>query len=439
MSTGVKILIIGGAGAFGSFYAKQFSKAGFNVSISDIDSNLGKAICEKNRFEWFEGKDLKDFDIVAISVPNDAAVETIRQAAPKMKKSALLFDFCSVKGIVIGALKEIKETDLEVASIHPMHGPRLQNITGQPVACISIKKGPLLEKVEHFFKESKADFFYTTAEEHDEMLSIVQGLTHYSQFVSANVMREMSVDLKKTLKFKSPNYTLFLGLMARVVAQNPELYCQIQLSNPNNEKMRVAFTKNAVELEKLCSGGNFDGLKKKMLANAQVIKDSEIFLFESDRAVNAINYVTSQIKDGIGKKFLFQNIVTGGFHYGTIKGITGNELTITEGKKEMFISISKVRVCSKKELKDWRKKNLALRALDYSILVPAECALETVAFAFSGIRECRFEIVGEYSGEKLPAGKKSITLRANFFEDEDKKSVDEKIKKVIKGLGFSMR
>lgn len=285
-----KLLIIGGAGAFGSFYAKQFSKAGFEVAISDTNVPLGKRLCKREGFRWFGGKNFKEFEMVVVSTPNYAAPKILRKIAPKMKSGALLFDFCSVKTPVEKELRALSESNryIELASIHPMHGPRVQSISGYPVACIAVKGGKKLGQIKKFFAKSGAKFFYTTSREHDEVISVVLGLVHYSQFVSAGVINDLGIEFKKTLKFRSPNYSLFLGLMARVVLQNPELYAQIQLSNPYNKKMRVFFTKNAKKFEKICALSDAKKLENGVTSNLKSLKGLAHFLAESDRAVESM-------------------------------------------------------------------------------------------------------------------------------------------------------
>lgn len=293
----MKVLIVGGAGAFGSFYAKLLPKNGFKVSILDKDTKTAKKLCNENDFECiWEQKNLEKFDVVIISVPNKVAPETIREIAPKLSKGTLLLDLCSVKAGPVKELKKLMGTGLELASVHPMHGPRVKNISGHPILCITIKPGKKLKALKKFFSSKGAKCMEVSLKEHDRMLSIVQGLTHYSQFVSAAVLKRLEVDLKKSAKVGSPNYHLFLSLMSRVILQNPAMYAEIQLSNPENKKIWAAFSKEAAEIEIICRAGNEETLKEKIIHSGQEFKGLDSFLSESDEAVNAINYFVTKKK-----------------------------------------------------------------------------------------------------------------------------------------------
>ncbi|MFA6065092.1 MAG: prephenate dehydrogenase/arogenate dehydrogenase family protein [archaeon] len=435
----MKVLIVGGTGSFGAFYAKKFSEYGFDVAITGRDSETGGKFAQKNGLTWDDGTAIGGYDIVVLSVPNEAAPQMIKRFAPKIANKTLLVDLCSVKKNVVKELLKLKKRDIELASIHPMHGPRISSLVGQPVPCVIIKGGKNLDSLKKFFLDSGANFFTCTAEEHDKTLAVVQGLTHYTQFVSAAVIKETGLNLKDTLKFGTPNYNLFLSGMARVILQNPELYSQIQLSNPHNVKIRKIFSKKAKEIEKICAKSSSSELQKYIIEEAHLFKDPEAFLIESDRAANAFNFVVSILKSRIGKKVVVENMLTHSFHNGIVKDVRSQELVLKEGHNETSISISKLRLLTKQEAFDWKQLTLEKRTLDYSFLVPENAISAMIAYTLKKVCKCYFEVIDEFKGAKIPSGQKSITLRAHFFADDDKKELDFKVKETINGLGFILR
>ncbi|MEK6959288.1 MAG: prephenate dehydrogenase/arogenate dehydrogenase family protein [archaeon] len=436
-----KMLIIGGSGAFGSFYANLFKEDGFEVSIFTRDIDSLKGFCEKNSYSLTNNlEEVKNFDYVIISVPNEIAPKVVKEIAPKLKKGALIFDFCSVKDSIVKELKKLENKDIEIASIHPMHGPRVQSIAGYSVVCIPIKGGKKLEVISESFRSRKANFFNSTAKEHDTILSIVQGLTHYSQFVSAEVLNALEADLKKTMRFSTPNYSLYLSLISRVVLQNPQLYSEIQVSNPSNEKMRELFTKSAVKLEKICKAKNSsEKLEKRLIEDSKIFKDPDVMLLDSDRAVNALKLEVNILMNNIGHKFLVENMITHSFHYGTIKSVDDKEIVIDEGHEEKRLSLSRIRITTKKEMNDWKKKNLQKIALDFSFLTPSAASAEIVAKCISRMLRSDVEIIDQFYGQKLPTGTKSITIRVAFYDGDTKKEDEEEVKKVLLGMGYSLR
>jgi|GEM_PF-1381017 len=435
----MKILIVGGTGSFGVFYAKKFAGYGFDVAITGRDSVAGNKFAQKNGLTWDDGVAIGSYDIVVLSVPNEAAPQMVKRFASKIANKTLLVDLCSVKKKVVKELSKLKKREIELASIHPMHGPRISTLAGQPVPCVIIKGGKNLDALKKFFIDSGANFFVCSAEEHDKTLAVVQGLTHYTQFVSAAVIKEIGLNLKDTLRFGTPNYNLFLSGMARVILQNPELYAQIQLSNPNNVKIRKIFSKKAKEIEKLCSKSSSGDLQKYIIEEGQLFKDPEAFLVESDRAANAFNYIVSVLKSRIGRNIVVENMLTHSYHQGIIKEVYAHDLVLLEGHNKTTISISKIRLLTKQEALEWKNLVLEKRNLDYSFLVPENTNASIVADCLKKMCNCSFEVIDEYKGNKFPFGQKSLTLRAHYFAGEDKDGLDFRVKEVLNGLGFSLR
>jgi prephenate dehydrogenase len=435
----MKVLVIGGTGAFGAFYAKRLGEYGFSVAITGRDNETGSKFAQKNGLVWDDMGAISKYDIIILSVPNEAAPKMVKLVSQKISNKSLLVDFCSVKKFVVKELSKLKKMDIEIASIHPMHGPRISNLAGQPVPCVLIKPGKNLEELKKFFIDSGANFFTCTAQEHDKTLAIVQGLTHYSQFVSAAVIKETGLNLKDTLKFGTPNYNLFLSGMARVVLQNPELYAQIQLSNPNNIKMRKLFSKKAKELEKLCKNDSSADLQKYIIEETRVFKDPEAYLVESDRAANAFNYVISVLQSRVGKKVVLENMITHSFHHGRVKEVRGHEVVLSEGHNDSVLSISKLRLLTKREALEWKRLSLQTRTLDFSFLVPESSDSKVLARCLIKSTGHMFELIDEFKGSKIPSGQKSVTFRASFFADDDKNEVGERVKEIVKGLGYTLR
>ena len=436
----MKILIVGGAGGFGSFYAKLLSKNGFEIGINDSSTETAKNLCEKNSFEYVKDYSAaKNYDSIIISVPNSSSAEVIRIVSKEMKKDSLLINFWSVKTLVEKELNKISKTGLEVVSIHPLHGPRVDSITGYPIAWIPFREGKKSAEIKSFFEKNKAKIIRTTCEDHDKIMSIVQGLTHYSQFVSAATLKEAEINLSETMKFSTPNYALFLSLISRIVIQNPELYAQIQLSNPYNAKIRKIFSEKAKKLEALCKKNSAENLKKEIIQSGQSLKKDELLLLEGDRAVNSLKYTTNLLETSLGKYFLIENILTHTFHYGIVNSIQGEELILLERKNKTKIAIQKIRLTTEKEMQEWKETNLVKHRLDFSLLIPKSSNPKVITEAIKKLIEMPCELVDIYESEKLPEGTKSLTLKITFYDSDEKNEVDKKVKALIPQLGWKLR
>lgn len=434
----MNILIIGGYGAFGSFYAKLLKKNKFNVFIKGNDSNYEKIFCEKNGFDHFDD-DYSKIDAVIVSVPNKIAPEVVRDISKKLKKGTFICDFCSVKSNVIKELEKLKGKGLEIASIHPMHGPRISSIARYPVITIEIETREKYTKLIDFFRKEDVHLVKSDYIEHDKILAIVQGLTHYSQIVSAETIKETEISLRRLKEFSSPNFDLFVSLISRVLLQNPSLYAQIQTENPFNKEIRDIFSKKVNSLNEVINNKDCEKIEKEIIHSSKIFDSIDNILHNSDLAVSALKFIENTLKENIGKKFLVENISTHHFHYGVILEVNSKEIKMNEGKVTTTIGLNKIRLTTKREMLEWKKNNILEKNLDYSFFIPKTTSKEFIIKIFNNLRIAKFECIDEFEHESFPDNKKSITLRANFFIDDDKEEINNITNKTIKELGFKNR
>ncbi len=434
----MNVLIIGGTGEFGSFYAGLLKKRGFKVFIKGKDDTGTEAFCKEKKFQKFD-ENYKKIDAIIVTVPNKIAPQVIEQVSKKIVKGTLICDFCSVKSRLKNVLEKNKGKGFEIASIHPMHGPRVNSIANYPIITIKVEVGKNFSKIMSFFEKEGGVILESGFEEHDKVLSLVQGLTHYTQIVSAETMREMGIDFKKARTFSSPNFELFISLISRVLLQNPSLYAQIQTENPYNKEMREKFCKKASYLKKICEKNDPKHFEKEIISSAKIFNSIDTALQNSDLAVSALKFVSKTLREKTGKKILVKNISTDSYHYGLLEEVNSKEVVIKERKNDTIISIEKIRPITGRETLEWKIKNIPQKQLDYSFLVPKETRKEFVLKIFNNLRIADFGVIDEFENENFPEDKKSITIRAVFFEDEDKEKIDSEILETIKEMGFESR
>lgn len=167
----MKVGIIGGAGLMGESLARFLKEEGFEVAISDVDSELaekvgnGLGVAVQSNTELAKGS-----DVVVVSVPVQKTGKAVEDAAGKMPKGALLVEIASVKAPIISSLRKAAENDIAVVSVHPLFGP---HDTGR-IAVIPVKgeTGRIVE----FLRNRGFEPFLTDFEEHDRNVALSQAL-----------------------------------------------------------------------------------------------------------------------------------------------------------------------------------------------------------------------------------------------------------------------
>ena len=72
----------------------------------------------------------------------------------------------------------------------------------------------------------------SNADEHDEIMGIVQALRHFATFSFGQFLSRKNIEMARTLEFSSPIYRLELGMVGRLFDQDASLYAEIIFASP---------------------------------------------------------------------------------------------------------------------------------------------------------------------------------------------------------------
>jgi prephenate dehydrogenase len=238
----MKAGIIGGTGKMGKLFAPVFERAGYKVIVSGRSTEVTSAGIAQT------------CDLVIVSVPIRDTVRVIGEIAPLLSKDQLLCDFTSLKVAPVEAMLESKA---QVIGLHPMFGPTVSSLARQTIImCPARVTGTTLSDLRQIFLREGAVCTIATPEEHDRMMAIVQGLTHFVTICMADSIRRLGVDIKKTEPFMSPVYQIELALVGRLLSQDPALYADILELNPFVPEVLDACQASAADLAGIVQSGN---------------------------------------------------------------------------------------------------------------------------------------------------------------------------------------
>ncbi|MGL6056398.1 MAG: prephenate dehydrogenase dimerization domain-containing protein, partial [Vibrio metschnikovii] len=75
------------------------------------------------------------------------------------------------------------------------------------------------------------------AQEHDQGMTLIQALRHFTSFVYGLHLSKVNPNIEQLLKLSSPIYRLELAMVGRLFGQDPNLYADIILSSQENIEM----------------------------------------------------------------------------------------------------------------------------------------------------------------------------------------------------------
>lgn len=238
----VKVGIIGGTGRMGQFFKRFFEENSCNVLISSRRTKLKPEDCAKIS------------DVVLVSVPIGATVDVIKSIAPYVKRESLLMDTASIKKDPVNAM--LKYAKCEVIGMHPMFGSNVKSLKRQTIILCPARAKKWLKWVKEIFEKGEAKIKLTTPEKHDEMMSVIQGLNHFSTLSVAYAMKEWGIGIEESLEYTSPIYKLRMAMVGRILNQDPNLYANIEIMNPENKEVLKVYLDSAKKLQKIIRDKN---------------------------------------------------------------------------------------------------------------------------------------------------------------------------------------
>ncbi|CCK79065.1 bifunctional chorismate mutase/prephenate dehydrogenase [Desulfobacula toluolica] len=224
---GAKVLIVGGAGQMGRFFASLFLKSGYDVKIL-------------TRQDWDNAKQLcKNVDLCLISVPIEKTETIIEQIVPFLEPKTLLADLTSIKTKPLE--KMLAAHPGPVTGLHPIFGPTSGSLDKQIIVVTPGRDSDRCKWLKEQLTLWGGIIVESSAAEHDEIMEIVQALRHFATFCFGQFLYERGTPLERTLEFSSPIYRLELGMVGRLFAQDSSLYAEIIFATPERRNLLKEF------------------------------------------------------------------------------------------------------------------------------------------------------------------------------------------------------
>ncbi|MGO1247172.1 MAG: bifunctional chorismate mutase/prephenate dehydrogenase [Oceanisphaera sp.] len=262
-----KALVVGGAGQLGSLFAHLLRLSGYCVDILEKD-------------DWAEATTkVADAGLVVVAVPIDQTVAVI-ELLPTLPKDCLLVDLTSIKTEPLAAM--LAAHSGPVLGLHPMFGPDVPSLAKQ---VIIYSEGRGAEQYEWLLAQMRiwgARLQAVDAKEHDQAMSLVQALRHFTSFAYGAHLCAEQADISQLLRLSSPIYRLELAMVGRLFAQDPVLYADIILSSPRNLDMIRRYHSRFGELLTQLEQGKRDAFVEQFTQVSEFFGDNaETFLKES--------------------------------------------------------------------------------------------------------------------------------------------------------------
>jgi len=228
-----KVVVVGGEGQLGGIFVDLFSRSGYQVAILEQE-------------DWPQSENiLVDASLVIVSVPIRLTSLVINQLS-NLPSDCILADFTSVKESPLYEMLKVHSGP--VVGLHPMFGPDVTGLIKQTIIACNGREESQYQWLLKQFEVWGAKIYQVPAHEHDQAMSMVQVMRHFSTIAYGYHLMAEGSDIENLVNMSSPIYRLELIMVGRLFAQNPILYTDIIFANPENITMMKRFAYRFLEL-----------------------------------------------------------------------------------------------------------------------------------------------------------------------------------------------
>ena len=234
--TGKKVLIVGGTGGMGHFFARFLRANGATVKIAGRDPGKIRRVARQIAVNPGVVEDAATSDMVIVTVPISVTKRLALSAASHMRPGSLLMDLSSVKTGVADEISSKLPEGVEYVSTHPLFGPDADSLVHQNLVAVPYRIGAQWRAFAREVVRAGGKIKFVDRAAHDKTMALVQVLHHFALISFALVLRDWDGELS------SSSIRTTVGNIRRLL-KNWDTVTSIQETNPYADERRREFAK----------------------------------------------------------------------------------------------------------------------------------------------------------------------------------------------------
>jgi len=258
--SGQRVLIIGGAGKMGRWFATFLSSQGYGVEIADP---AGPVADFPHFGRWQDAPPGHDIVIVATPLGHS---QTVLQQLLENPPTGIVFDVGSLKSPLTKGLQDLRDAGVKVTSVHPMFGPDVGLLSGKHVVFCDVGVPEATAKAWGLFEATMADRVEMSLEEHDRLIAYVLGLSHAVNIAFFTALSNSAEEVPRLARMSSTTFDSQLAVASNVAGENPHLYYEIQALNSYGKESLEALSTAVENLKTFVVDGDEDAFVAMMSA-----------------------------------------------------------------------------------------------------------------------------------------------------------------------------
>ncbi|MFY9869150.1 MAG: prephenate dehydrogenase/arogenate dehydrogenase family protein [Candidatus Nitrosopolaris sp.] len=291
-----KIAIVGAGGRMGRWFSRYFSvRKGIALILYDIHA-FSLKYSANTTISTDIVSCVDKADLVILCVPILKMPHIIQECGTKMKPGAILVEISSIKNRSYNELKRVPN-HVKPLCIHPMFGPAAPSVDLMKIILIPVRNEiNELRIVKDLFRGADIRVV-PDAETHDRFMSIILGLTYFTNLVFATFVSKQ--DYESLRQFAGTTFKIQSLLSTSILQDEPDLILALLSQNPSVRKQIRKYLVEAKKLERLFSGHNEFKMKltlEKLKSLYQERENMELSYTQMYRIISYLNKGNSVLK-----------------------------------------------------------------------------------------------------------------------------------------------
>ncbi len=267
---GRRVLVIGGCGHMGRWFVRYLAAQGFTVEIAD-PHGTGPAGIVQHR-DWQQVT--LDHELIVIAAPMPATAQILETMAASPPRG-VVFDVGSLKSPLRKGLQALRAAGGQVTSVHPMFGPDTELLSGRHVIFVDLGAPAATAAARALFEPTMATLVEMDLESHDRLIAYVLGLSHALNIAFFTALAESGEASRKLATLSSTTFDAQLGVAAKVAAENPDLYFEIQTLNDYGTESLAALLYAVERLRSVVRANDLEGFRALMTRGQSYLQERE--------------------------------------------------------------------------------------------------------------------------------------------------------------------
>ena len=253
------ILVVGGRGRMGRWFARFFDSQGHRVRLLDRTPDDGEFPDAAGLEAGLDGATL-----ALLAVPLEAVGDALAAVVATGYRGTVC-DIASLKGHLAADFERARAAGAAVTSIHPMFGPGARTLADRVICLCDCGVPAATAHVAGLFRETAATLVPLSLERHDEIAAYVLGLSHLINLLFARALASSGLSFAEMAAVGSTTFQAQLATTSTVAAESPELYFAIQRLNAVTPAVHAGLARALEELSGWVSAGDLEGFAQAML------------------------------------------------------------------------------------------------------------------------------------------------------------------------------